>query len=93
MTLFNYMDEHEQIKNLHNRINNLKSIDKSHQKLNGELREEVKSLRNDMKLKDKEIGRMMKTEDLYGMLELLTSKRSDYINGSSIVMDGGYSAW
>jgi len=37
--------------------------------------------------------RMMKTEDLYGMLELLTSKRSDYINGSSIVMDGGYSAW
>ena len=60
MTLFNYMDEHEQIKNLHNRINNLKSIDKSHQKLNGELREEVKSLRNDMKLKDKEIGRMMK---------------------------------
>ena len=59
MTLFNYMDEHEQIKNLHNRINNLKSIDKSHQKLNGELREEVKSLKNDMKLKDKEIGRMM----------------------------------
>lgn len=37
--------------------------------------------------------RMMKTEDLYGMLELLTSKGSDYINGSSIVMDGGYSAW
>ena len=60
MTLFNYMDEHEQIKNLHNRINYLKSIDKSHQKLNGELREEVKSLKNDMKLKDKEIGRMMK---------------------------------
>ena len=43
MTLFNYMDEHEQIKNLHNRINNLKSIDKSHQKLNGELREEVQN--------------------------------------------------
>ena len=37
--------------------------------------------------------RMMKIEDLYGMLELLTSKRSEYINGSSIVMDGGYSAW
>ena len=60
MTLFNYMDEHEQIKNLHNRINNLKTVDKAHQKLNGELREEVKSLKNDMKLKDKEIGRMMK---------------------------------
>ena len=59
MSLFNYMDEHEQIKNLHNRINNMKTIDKAHQKLNGELREEVKSLRNDMKLKDKEIGRMM----------------------------------
>ena len=37
--------------------------------------------------------RMMKIEDLYGMLELLTSKQSDYINGSSIVMDGGYSVW
>ena len=37
--------------------------------------------------------RMMKIEDLYGMLELLTSKRSEYINGSSIVMDGGYSVW
>ena len=37
--------------------------------------------------------RMMKIEDLYGMLELLTSKKSDYINGSSIVMDGGYSSW
>tara|TARA_Y100000590_G_scaffold455520_1_gene604352 strand:- start:222 stop:893 length:672 start_codon:yes stop_codon:yes gene_type:complete len=37
--------------------------------------------------------RMMKIEDLYGMLELLTSKKSDYINGSSLVMDGGYSSW
>ena len=37
--------------------------------------------------------RMMKIEDLYGMLELLTSKQSEYINGSSIVMDGGYSVW
>ena len=35
----------------------------------------------------------MKIEDLYGMLELLTSKQSEYINGSSIVIDGGYSAW
>ena len=60
MSLFSYMDEHEQIKNLHNRIKHLNLINKAHQKLNGELREEVKSLRNDMKLKDKEIGRMMK---------------------------------
>ena len=59
MTLFNYMDEHEQIKNLHNRINNLKSIDKSHQKLNGELRAIVKTLEGELKIKDKEIGRMM----------------------------------
>ncbi len=60
MSLFNYMDEHEQIKNLHNQIKHLKLVDKTHQKLNGELREEVRLLRNDMKLKDKEIGRMMK---------------------------------
>ena len=59
MSLFSYMDEHEQIKNLHNRIKHLKLVDEAHQKLNGELREEIKSLRNDMKLKDKEIGRMM----------------------------------
>ena len=37
--------------------------------------------------------RMMKIEDLYGMLELLTNARSGYINGSSIVIDGGYSVW
>lgn len=37
--------------------------------------------------------RMMRVEDLYGMLELLMSKKSEYINGSSIVMDGGYSVW
>ena len=37
--------------------------------------------------------RMMKTEDLYGMLELLTDNKSNYINGSSIVIDGGYSVW
>ena len=35
----------------------------------------------------------MRIEDLYGMLELLTSKQSEYINCSSIVMDGRYSAW
>jgi len=37
--------------------------------------------------------RMMRVDDLYGMLELLTSEKSDYINGASIVMDGGYLAW
>ena len=59
MSPFEFMDEHEQIKNLHNRINNMRSVDKAHQKLNGELIEEVKSLKKDMKLKDKEMGRMM----------------------------------
>jgi len=60
MSLFFNLDDHEQIKNLHNRINHLKLIDKSHQNLNGELRGEIKELRNDLDIKDKEIGRMMK---------------------------------
>ena len=60
MSLFEYMEEHEQIKNLHDRINNLKSIEKAHQKFNGELREEVKILRTELEIKDREIGRMMK---------------------------------
>ena len=37
--------------------------------------------------------RMMRVEDLFGILQLLTSKSSDYINGSSISIDGGYSVW
>ena len=37
--------------------------------------------------------RMMKIQDLYGVLELLTSEKSDYINGSSLTVDGGYSIW
>jgi len=60
MSLFFNLDDHEQIKNLHNRINHLNLIDKSHQNLNGELRGEIKELRNDLDIKDKEIGRMMK---------------------------------
>ena len=60
MSLFEYMEEHELIKNLHDRINNLKSIEKAHQKFNGELREEVKILRTELEIKDREIGRMMK---------------------------------
>ncbi len=39
------------------------------------------------------VGRMMKIEDLYGIIELLLSDKSKYINGSSIILDGGYSAW
>ena len=59
MSLFFNLDEHEQIKNLHNRIKQLKLIDKSHQNLNAELRGEIKELRIDLDIKDKEIGRMM----------------------------------
>ena len=38
-------------------------------------------------------NRMMKIEDLYGVLDLLCSSQNKYINGSTIVVDGGYSAW
>ncbi len=38
-------------------------------------------------------NRMMRVEDLYGILELLCSKKNHYINGSTIIMDGGYTAW
>ena len=60
MSLFFNLDTHEQIKNLHNRIKHLNLIDKSHQNLNGELRVEIKELRSDLDIKDKEMGRMMK---------------------------------
>ena len=38
-------------------------------------------------------GRMMKISDLYGIIELLCSDKSQYINGSPIILDGGYSSW
>ena len=38
-------------------------------------------------------NRMMKIEDLYGVLDLLCSDQNKYINGPTIVVDGGYSAW
>ncbi len=59
MSLFFNLDEHEQIKNLHNRIKHLKLIEKSHQILNEELSGEIKELKNDLNNKDKEMGRMM----------------------------------
>ena len=37
--------------------------------------------------------RMMKTEELFGVIELLCSSKSSYINGSVITIDGGYSSW
>ncbi len=38
-------------------------------------------------------NRMMKIEDLYGVINLLCSDQNKYINGSTIVIDGGYTAW
>ena len=38
-------------------------------------------------------NRMMKVEDLFGILDLLCSGNGNYINGSTIIIDGGYSAW
>lgn len=37
--------------------------------------------------------RMMKVSDLFGILEFLLSKKSEYTNGSIINIDGGYSSW
>ena len=36
---------------------------------------------------------MMKVSDLFGILEFLLSKNSEYTNGSIINIDGGYSSW
>jgi len=38
-------------------------------------------------------NRLMKVEDLYGLIELLCSQKNSYINGSTIIVDGGYSSW
>lgn len=37
--------------------------------------------------------RMLKTEDLFGIIDLLCSNKNTFINGSTIVVDGGYSSW
>ena len=38
-------------------------------------------------------GRMMKVSDLFGIIELLCSDKSEYMSGSPILIDGGYSSW
>ena len=38
-------------------------------------------------------GRMMKTKDLYGIINYLCSDENTFMNGSTIVLDGGYSSW
>jgi NAD(P)-dependent dehydrogenase (short-subunit alcohol dehydrogenase family) len=38
-------------------------------------------------------SRMMKAKDLFGVIELLCRENNNYINGSTIIIDGGYSSW
>ena len=38
-------------------------------------------------------NRMMKIDDLFGILNLLCSDQNKFMNGSTITIDGGYSAW
>jgi len=37
--------------------------------------------------------RMMKCSELNGILDLLCSKQFSYVTGSSIIIDGGFTAW
>ena len=59
MNKFDRMDEHEKINNLNKRVKDLMKINKEHQRLNGELNTIVKTLEGELKIKDKEVGRMM----------------------------------
>ena len=36
---------------------------------------------------------MASTNDMQSVLEMLISKKSNYINGSNIVVDGGFTSW
>ena len=59
MNRFDRMDEHEKINNLNKRVKDLTKINKEHQRLNGELGTIVKTLEGELKIKDRENGRMM----------------------------------
>ena len=59
MNKFDRMDEHEKINNLNKRVKDLTQTNKEHQRLNGELGTIVKTLEGELKIKDREIGRMM----------------------------------
>lgn len=37
--------------------------------------------------------RMMKNDEIYGMIEYLCSNKSTYVTGSIITIDGGWTAW
>ena len=38
-------------------------------------------------------GRMMRINDLYGIIDYLCSSKNTFMNGSTIVLDGGYTSW
>ena len=38
-------------------------------------------------------GRMMNAKDLYGIIDYLCSSENTFMNGSTIVLDGGYTSW
>lgn len=39
------------------------------------------------------LKRMMKSNELNGILDFLCSKKSSYVTGSTFVIDGGYTSW
>lgn len=39
------------------------------------------------------MGRMMRADELTGLVDLLCSDRSSYMTGSAIAIDGGWTAW
>jgi len=50
----------KKLEQLEDRVIDLQKIDKGHQQLNGKLNVIITELQEDLKIKDKEIGRMMK---------------------------------
>jgi len=39
------------------------------------------------------LGRMMRKDELNGIIEFLCSEKSSYVTGSTIVLDGGWTTW
>ena len=39
------------------------------------------------------LGRMMRKDELNGIIEFLCSNKSSYMTGSTIILDGGWTTW